>query len=182
MQSEIYNITRFPFSMNQFLSPSSFSQSIFHLLPRRRGTYESARHQMMIYRRHETGQKIWEMPSGNVLVVIALADKRGYFYSIIIHNTIAQSENYFCKYLSHSSPLPWLKPVFVVLIHIRWWCVYHLFIYFLTEESEKHRSLAARKNMPRVTDNNPLYWQAFHTDQHLMGFIINRDDSFFPAA
>lgn len=35
-----------------------------------------------------------------------------------------------------------------------------------------------QENMPRVGDNSPFYWQAFQTDQHLMGFIINSDDSF----
>lgn len=52
-------------------------------------------------------------------------------------------------------------------------------VYFFFWQRSPRSTARPQENMPWVADNNPLYWQAFHTDQHLMGFIINRDDSFF---
>lgn len=174
-QSEIYNITWFPFSMNQFLCLLHFSGAFFIFCHKGVEPIKALATKWWFTVGMKWG-KIWEMPSGNVFSVIALADKQLFLLYYHPQHNRTDCELFLRPYLSHSSLLPWLQQILAVLIHVRWWCVCAFFFW----QKSPRGSARFQENMPRVADNNPLYWQAFHTDQHLMGFIINRDDSFFP--
>lgn len=63
---------------------------------------------------------------------------------------------------------PWHVKITVVVIYRLLWCD-------VWQQSPRQNNF--QESMQWVGGNGSFYWQAFLTDQNLMGFIINSDDS-----